>query len=124
MTEIILQTWFDSNMAGDEWRWEVYATSNGTHWSIKARQIDENMGEVFRVRGAYRLKSAQGVVAGLERIFSNDLLGDVGIVWDFIVWAFMQVNPTMAFAIEDELERADLRESTQLNLKKHPIADA
>lgn len=30
----------------------------------------------------------------------------------------MQVNPTMAFAIEDELERKDLREQTGLNPKE------
>ena len=72
MTEIILQTWSDLNMAGYEWRREVYATSNGTHWSIKARQIDENTGQAYRVRGVYRLKSARGVVAGLDRVFRND----------------------------------------------------
>jgi|GEM_PF-6373425 len=109
MTEVLLQTWFDSNMAGDEWRWEVYATSNGTHWSIKARQVDENTGQVYRVRGAYRLKSARGIVAGLDRVFHNDMLGDVGIVWDCIVWGFRQVDLKMASAIEDELEGADLR---------------
>lgn len=120
MIEIILQTWSDSNMAGDEWRWEVYATSNGPHWSIKARQIDEITGKIYRVRGAYRLKTAQGVVDGLDRIFSNDLLGDVGIVWDCIVWAFRQVSPSMACAIEDELEEADLAEQARLNPKPTP----
>lgn len=120
MIEIILQTWSDSNMAGYEWRWEVYATSNGTHWSIKARQIDEITGKVYRVRGTYQLKSARGVVAGLYRVFGNEMLSDAGIDWEDVVWAFRQADPSMASAIEDELKREDLREQARLNPKPTP----
>ena len=57
MREIILQSWANSNMAGDAWRWEVYAVFNAGYWSVRGRQIDEITGKVYRVAGAYRLKS-------------------------------------------------------------------
>jgi hypothetical protein len=120
MTEIVLQEWSNSNMAGDEWRWEVNAVSKGEHWSIRARQVDEITGKVYRVAGTYRLKSARGIKAGIERVFENDRIysEDVDIDWEDIVAAFAKVDSAMAAALKVELERAAQREEELLNPKE------
>ena len=122
MTEIVLQEWSNSNMPGDEWRWEVYAVSKGNLWSIRARQIDEITGKVYRVAGTYRLKSARGIKAGIERVFENDQIycEDVEIDWEDIVAAFAKVDSAIATALKVELERAAQREEALLNPKETP----
>ncbi len=65
MHEIMLQSWTNSNMAGDQWRWEVCAVFNAGYWSVRDRQVDEITDKVIRVAGAYRLKSARGIKAGI-----------------------------------------------------------
>lgn len=122
MTEIVLQDWSNSNMPGDEWRWEVYAVSKGGLWSIRARQIDEVTDKVYRVAGSYRLKSARGIKAGIERVFEHDQIyaEDVEIDWEDIVAAFAKVNLAMATALKVELERAAQREEALLNPKETP----
>lgn len=122
MTEIVLQEWSNSNMAGDEWRWEVYAVSKGNIWSTRARQVDEITGKVYRVAGSYRLKSARGIKAGIERVFENDQIyaEDVEIDWEDIIAAFAKVDLAMAAALKVELERAAQREEALLNPEETP----
>lgn len=120
MTKIVLQQWSNSNMAGDEWRWEVYAVSNGNLWSIRARQVDEITGRVYRVAGTYRLKSAWGIRTAIERIFCNDSIAyeEVEIDWGAIVFSLRPQNPAMADALEIELDREERREQMLSNPKE------
>jgi len=126
MREIMLQSWTNSNMAGDAWRWEVYAVFNGSLWSIRGRQVDEITEKVYRVAGAYRLKSARGIKAGIERVFRNEPIyfEDVEIDWDEILAAFANegasINPNMASQLKAALVRAEEREQALLNPKPTP----
>lgn len=120
MTEIVLQQWSNSNMAGDEWRWEVYAMSKGNLWSIRARQVDEITGKVYRVAGTYRLKSARGIRTAIERIFCNDSIAyeEVEIDWGAIAFSLRLKNPAMADALEIELDSVKRREQMLSNPKE------
>ena len=122
MTKIVLQEWSNLNMSGDQWRWEVYAVLKSDLWSIRARQVDDITGKVYRVAGTYRLKSARGIKAGIERVFENDQIysEDIEIDWDDIVTALAQVDSVMAAALKVELERAALKEEALLNPKETP----
>jgi hypothetical protein len=126
MREIILQSWANSNMAGDAWRWEVYAVFNAGYWSVRGRQVDEITGKVYRVAGAYRLKSARGIKAGIERVFGNESIyfEDVEIDWDEILAAFANegasIDPNMASQLKAALVRAEKREQALLNPKPTP----
>ena len=59
-------------MAGGEWNGDVCSLFNAGYWSIRGRQIDEITSNVHRVAGAYRLKSAMGIKAGVEAVFENE----------------------------------------------------
>jgi len=126
MREIILQSWTNSNMAGDVWRWEVCAVFNAGYWSIRGRQVDEITEKMYRVPGAYRLKSARGIKAGIERVFRNEPIyfEDVEIDWDEILAAFANegagIDPNMASQLKAALARAEKREQALLNPKPTP----
>ena len=126
MREIILQSWTNSNMAGDHWRWEVCAVFNAGRWSVRGRQIDEITGKVYRVAGAYRLKSARGIKAGIERVFRNEPIHfeDVEIDWEQILAVFAKegasIDPNMASQLKAALVRAEKREQALLNPKPTP----
>ena len=118
--EVLLQQWTRSNIAGDEWRWEVYATLEADEWSINARQIDEITGQVYRIEDRSRLKSARGIRARIERVFQNEHIhfDDVQIDWDGIVESVGKVSAAMAAALRAELERAEQLEQELLNPKQ------
>ena len=123
MKGTILQSWSGFNMAGDEWRWEVFAVlSGGANWSIRARQIDEITGKVYRIRGSYRLKSARGVKSAIERIFRNDSIfyENIEVEWDVILKAIKGMDPQMALALKKILKAEKKREEEALNPKETP----
>lgn len=123
MKETILQSWFGYNMAGDEWRWEVFAVhSSGANWSIRARQIDEITGKVYRIRGSYGLKSARGVKSAIERLFRTDSIfyENIEADWDVILKAIKGMDPTMALALKKILKAEKKREEEALNPKETP----
>lgn len=121
--ETILQSWSGCNMAGDEWRWEVFAVlSSGENWSIRARQIDEITGKVYRIRGSYGLKSARGVKSAIERIFLNDAIfyESIEVDWDVILKSIRGMDPQMAVALKKTLNAEKKREEEVLNPKETP----
>ena len=123
MKEAVLQSWSGCNMAGDEWRWEVFAVhSSGANWSIRARQIDEITGKVYRIRGSYGLKSARGVKSAIERIFHTDSIfyENIEADWDVILKAIKGMDPPMALALKKILNAEKKREEEALNPKETP----
>lgn len=102
MQRINVMTWDDSNMAGYDWRWQIFVTKrkDGT-FSVGGRQICE--GEpAYRLSGIYRLKGGAQLKEGLESLFGDDMLGSKQVDWAQVVSNLRQLDPAVAV----ELKRA------------------
>lgn len=121
MNTLILQSWHDSNMAGDEWVWSILASQRADQtWSLAARQIDQLTGKSHRLKGIYRLRSGFQFKEAIERMFRHEELSEIDIDWEGIVKAITMADKLLgaaiAQAIADDQAEYDSEPSDEANL--------
>ena len=130
MEKLVLQSWSDSNMAGDGWTWFITLTirKDGAY-SVGATQtaVDE---PTYRLPSIYPLRRGRQVREAIEQIFTHDALsGNDEIDWDAIHAVLSQHAPKLAleikatFAEDIRLEEEQERISVDKDLNEKPITD-
>ena len=130
MKKLVLKSWSDSNMAGDDWTWFITLTvrKDGT-FSVGATQTSVDA-PTYRLPSIYPLRKGRQVRAALEQIFSHDaFLGNDAIDWEEIDHVISQHAPKLAseiketFAQDIRFEEQQAQQSLAKALKEQPIND-
>lgn len=121
MNSLILQSWRDSNMAGDEWVWSIVAKQRSDKsWSIGAQQFDQQTGKSYRLKGVYRLRSGLQIKEALEKMFCYEEFSRIDIDWEGILKAIKKedkpLGEAIAQAIADDQAEYDSEPSDEANL--------
>lgn len=122
MRKLVLMSWYDSNIVGDEWRWFITLSirKNGT-FSVGATQtcIDS---PTFRLPSIYPLKHGRQVRDAINNIFSDDHLAFEEINWQNILEILQKELPELALEIEQAFIEDEKAEKEQEKLDKHIYA--
>ncbi len=129
MNKLVLMSWSDSNMAGDDWTWFITLTlrKNGT-CSVGAMQTS-SVGPTYRLPSKYPLRGGLQVKKAIEQLFSDDPLTSEEIDWQKILSVLLNHVPTLAKDIEcvlakDNKNQIDELEEVQLSFSQRPKLDA
>ena len=130
MERLVLKSWSDSNMAGDDWTWFITLTirKDGT-FSVGATQTSVDA-PTYRLPSIYPLRNGRQVRAAFEQIFSHDaFLGNDAIDWEEIDHVISQHAPKLAseiketFAEDIRFQEQQAQQSLAKSLKDQPIND-
>ena len=101
MNKLVLMSWSDSNMAGDDWTWFVTLTlrKNGTY-SVGAMQTSTGS-PTYRMPSIYPLRSGSQVREAIERLFLDDPLASEEIDWQAVSLALSKHVPRLARELEE-----------------------
>ncbi len=130
MKKLVLKSWSDSNMAGDDWTWFITLTvrKDGT-FSVGATQTSVDA-PTYRLPSIYPLRNGRQVRAAFEQIFSHDaFLGNDAIDWEEIDHVISQHAPKLAseiketFAEDIRFQEQQAQQSLAKSLKDQPIND-
>jgi len=130
MKKLVLKSWSDSNMAGDDWTWFITLTvrKDGT-FSVGATQTSVDA-PTYRLPSIYPLRNGRQVRAAFEQIFSHDaFLGNDAIDWEEIHHVISQHAPKLAseiketFAEDIRFEEQQAQQSLAKSLNEQPIND-
>jgi hypothetical protein len=130
MKKLVLKSWSDSNMAGDDWMWFITLTvrKDGT-FSVGATQTSVDA-PTYRLPSIYPLRKGRQVRAAFEQIFSHDaFLDNDAIDWEEIDHVISQHAPKLAseiketFAEDIRFQEQQAQQSLAKSLKDQPIND-
>jgi hypothetical protein len=130
MKKLVLKSWSDSNMAGDDWTWFITLTirKDGA-FSVGATQTSIDA-PTHRLPSIYPLRKGRQVREALEQIFAHDaFLGNEAIDWEEIDHVISQHLPKLAseiketFAEDIRFEEQQAQQFLAKTLKEQPIND-
>ena len=110
MKKLVLMSWSDSNMAGDEWTWFVTLTirKNGSY-SVGAVQTGVGI-TTYRLPGIYPLRRGRQVREAIEQLFLDDPLASEEIDWQEIGSVLSEHLPDLAREIEQSFTEDKIAE--------------
>jgi len=130
MKKLVLKSWSDSNMAGDDWMWFITLTvrKDGT-FSVGATQTSVDA-PTYRLPSMYPLRNGRQVREALEQIFAHDAFsGNETIDWEEIDHVISQHVPKLASEIKETIaedirfEEQQAQQSLAKSLNEQPIND-
>jgi hypothetical protein len=130
MKKLVLKSWSDSNMAGDDWMWFITLTvrKDGT-FSVGATQTSVDA-PTYRLPSMYPLRNGRQVREALEQIFAHDAFSrNETIDWEEIDHVISQHAPKLASEIKETIaedirfEEQQAQQSLAKSLNEQPIND-
>lgn len=100
MEKLVLMSWSDSNMAGDNWTWFITLNlrKNGTY-SVGAMQTS-SQGPTYRLPRIYPLRRGREVRTAIEQLFLDDPLAGEEIDWHKIIAILSKHVPELGREVE------------------------
>jgi hypothetical protein len=130
MEKLVLMSWSDSNMAGDDWTWFITLNlrKNGSY-SVGAMQTS-TQGPTYRLPRIYPLRTGSQVRVAIEQLFLDDPLAGEEIDWQKIITVLSKHVPELGREIEktfneDESNEEEIDLQFEENEEEHhtPISD-
>ena len=104
MTKICLLEWSDSNMAGDDWSWQITLTfRKDKTYSVGAKQFIKGP-YANTVPSIYPLRNGKEIKEAIETIFQDVNLSSAYFEWHEIISAISCESPKLAMEIEECLK--------------------
>jgi hypothetical protein len=110
MEKLVLMSWSDSNMAGDDWTWFITLNlrKNGTY-SVGAMQTS-TQGPTYRLPRIYPLRRGRQVRTAIEQLFSDDPLAGEEIDWHKIIEILSKHVPKLGIEVEKTFKEDESKE--------------
>lgn len=100
MKRIVLMSWSDSNMAGDDWTWFItLVIRKNRTYSVGAIQTATD-GPTYKLPSIYPLRRGRQVREAIERLFSEDTLASEEIDWQKIIEVLLKHVPEVANEVQ------------------------
>jgi hypothetical protein len=110
MEKLVLMSWSDSNMAGDDWTWFITLNlcKNGTY-SVGAMQTS-TQGPTYRLPRIYPLRRGSQVRTAIKQLFLDDPLAGEEIDWHKIIAVLSKHVPELGREVEETFNEDEINE--------------
>ena len=127
MNKICLLEWSDSNMAGDDWSWQITLTfRKDKTYSVGAKQFVKKS-PANRVPSIFLLKNGKEIKEAIETIFQDVNLSDSYFEWHEIISAISHESPKLALEVMESLHPESalisMNEEIRENNKQEQLMD-